>query len=83
MPITDKVVSSNPTHDEVYSVQHYVIKFVSDLRQVSGFFPDTLVSCTNKADRHNIPEIVLKVALNTITLTLLYIVFSHELGSSL
>ena len=26
-----KVVSSNPTHGEVYSIQHYVIKFVSDL----------------------------------------------------
>ena len=23
--------------DEVYSIQHYVIRFVSDLRQVSGF----------------------------------------------
>jgi hypothetical protein len=23
--------------DEVFSIQHYVIKFVSDLRQVSGF----------------------------------------------
>jgi hypothetical protein len=23
--------------DEVYSIQHYVIKFVSDLRQVGGF----------------------------------------------
>jgi len=36
--ITTKVVSSNPTHGEVYSTQHYVIKFVSDLRQVEGFF---------------------------------------------
>jgi len=35
--ITTKVVSSNPPHDEVYSIQHYVIKFVSDLRQVCGF----------------------------------------------
>ena len=35
--ITAKVVSLNPSHDEVYSVQHYVIKFLSDLRQVSGF----------------------------------------------
>jgi hypothetical protein len=26
-----KVVSSNPTHDEVYSMQHYVIKCVSGL----------------------------------------------------
>jgi hypothetical protein len=32
-----KVVSSNPAHSEVYSIQHYVIKFVSDLRQVGGF----------------------------------------------
>jgi hypothetical protein len=37
MPITAKVVSSNPTHDEVYSIQLYLIKFVSDLRQVGGF----------------------------------------------
>jgi hypothetical protein len=35
--ITTKVVSSNPVHGEVYSIQHYVIKFVSDLRQVGGF----------------------------------------------
>jgi hypothetical protein len=32
-----KVVSSNPVHGEVYSIQHYVIKFVSDLRQDGGF----------------------------------------------
>jgi hypothetical protein len=37
VPITTKVVSSNPIHGKVYSLQHYVIKFVSDLRQVSGF----------------------------------------------
>ena len=36
---------------EVHSIQHYVIKFVSDLR-------------------HDITEILLKVALSTITLTL-------------
>jgi len=30
-------VNSNPTHGEVYSIQHYVIKFVNDLQQVSGF----------------------------------------------
>ena len=29
--------SSSPTHGEVYSIQHYVIKFVSDLLQVGGF----------------------------------------------
>jgi len=32
-----KVVSLNPTHGEVYSIQHHVIKFVSDLQQVCGF----------------------------------------------
>ena len=37
MTITTKIVSSKPTHGEVYLVQHYVIKFVSDLRQVGGF----------------------------------------------
>ena len=36
VPITTKVVSSNSVHGEVYSIQHYVIKFVSDLRQVSA-----------------------------------------------
>jgi hypothetical protein len=37
VPITTNAVSSNPVHGEVYSIQHYVIKFVSDLRQVGGF----------------------------------------------
>jgi len=37
VPIISKVVSSNLAHDDVYSIQHYVIKFVSDLRQVGGF----------------------------------------------
>ena len=35
--ITTNVVSTDPAHGEVYSIQHYVIKFVSDLRQVGGF----------------------------------------------
>jgi hypothetical protein len=37
MPIATDVVSLNPVHGEVYSIQHFVIKFVSDLRQVAGF----------------------------------------------
>jgi hypothetical protein len=32
-----KVVSSNPVHGNVYSIQHYVIKVFSDLRQVGCF----------------------------------------------
>jgi len=34
--IITNVVSLNPTHDQVYSIQHYVMKFVSDLRQVGS-----------------------------------------------
>jgi len=37
VPIATKVVSSKPAHGEVYLIQHYVIKFVSDLIQVGGF----------------------------------------------
>ena len=33
------------------------------------FSPGTPISSTNKTDRHNIAEILLKVALNTITIT--------------
>jgi hypothetical protein len=44
-------------------VQHYVIKFVSNLWQVGVHTP---VSSTNKTDRHDITEILLIVALNTI-----------------
>jgi len=35
VPITTNVVS-NSTHGEMYLIQHYVIKFVSDLWQVGG-----------------------------------------------
>ena len=37
VPITTKVMCLNPVHGEVYLIQHYVIQFVSDLLQVSGF----------------------------------------------
>jgi hypothetical protein len=46
-------------------VQRYVIKIVSDLRQSGGFSPVS----SNKTDRHNITEILLKVALNIIKQT--------------
>ena len=36
------------------------------------FFPHTLVSSTNKTYRHNITEILLKVALNNITLNCVF-----------
>ena len=52
MPITYKVVSSNPADGEVYSIQHYVINFVSDLWQVGSFLRIPPVSSPNKTDRH-------------------------------
>jgi hypothetical protein len=37
VPITTNVMSSNHFYGEAYLIQHYVLKFVSDLRQVGGF----------------------------------------------
>jgi hypothetical protein len=74
VPITTNVASSNPAHGEVYSIQHYVITFVSDLRQVGSFLQVLLASSTNKTDRQDINEILLKVALNIMTITLIDIV---------
>ena len=62
VPIATKVVISNPANGKMYSIQHYVIKFVSD-RSVS---PGTQVSSTNKIGRLDITKILLKVMLNTI-----------------
>ena len=50
-------MSSNSAHDEAYSIQHYVIKFVSDLRQVGGFlWVLRRFVCNDKADRIDIIE---------------------------
>ena len=66
-PITTNVVSSNSTHSEVYAIQLYVMKLVSKVGR--WFSPDTLVSSTNKTDRHEVTEIFLKVVLNIIAIT--------------
>jgi hypothetical protein len=42
------------------------------------FSPDSLVSSTNTTDCHNITEILLKVALHTITSTLSFHIFIYE-----
>jgi hypothetical protein len=42
-------------------------KFCQWLATGRWFFPGTLVSSTNKTDSHNVTEILLKVALNTIS----------------
>jgi hypothetical protein len=67
VPITTTVVILNPAHCEVYSIQQYVIEFDSDLWQVGGFL--RVGFSTNKIDRNDITEILLKVVLNNITVT--------------
>jgi len=55
VPITAKVASSNPAHGEVYFIQFYVIKFVSDLHcDRSEFSPGTPIV----SDRRDIAEIL-------------------------
>jgi hypothetical protein len=46
-----------------------VIKVVSDWRQVDDFAMGTPVFSTNKTECHDITEILLKVALDTTTMT--------------
>ena len=50
-------VSFNPIDGKVYSIQHYVIKFVSDF----GFLRVLRFPPKIKTDCHNITEILLKV----------------------
>ena len=69
MFITTKVVSLNPAHGKVYSIQLYVIKFISDLQHV-WFSLGTPDSPTNKTDCHDRTEILLIMVLNTFTLLL-------------
>ena len=68
LPITTKVVSLNPAHGEVCSMQLqkkvYVIKFVSDMWQVGGVLG---VFSFDNTDCYDITEILLNVVLSTIT----------------
>ena len=68
VPITTKVWSLNSAHGEVYSIQNYVI-VCQWFAAGPWIFREYYCSSTNKTDCHNIAEILLKGALNTITLT--------------
>ena len=61
--------SLNSTHGEVYKLYDKVCKFPAE---GWWFSPGSPVSSSNKTDRHYITEIVLKVALNTITTSLTF-----------
>ena len=62
VPVPTKVVSLNPTNGKVYWIQHYVIKFVSDLWYVCGFLHVLWFPPLTKLTA----MILLKVALNLI-----------------
>ena len=72
--ITTKVVNSNPHHGKVFLIQHDVINFVC-LVAVLLLTPGIWVSSSNKFDRHNITEILLKMVLS-IQLTPIILCFS-------
>ena len=60
-------MNSNPTRGLVYSIQHYVIKFVNILRQFGGFH--RILRCPPPI---KLTAILLRVALSTTTLTLIH-----------
>jgi hypothetical protein len=64
MPITTEVVSSTPAQGEVYTP--LCDKVCQWLAVGQWFSPGPPVSYTNKTDRHDVTEMLLKVALNTI-----------------
>ena len=78
MPITTNVASLNPTQAGILDTTLYdkVCQWLAPGRWFSLGPP---VSSTNKTDCHDITEILLKVVLNTLTLTpLLYCYFQGE-----
>jgi hypothetical protein len=52
-PLTQWVRITHHARDKVYSIQHYVIQFVSDLRR-SVFLSGTTVYSINEFDLHDI-----------------------------
>ena len=70
VPIATNVVSLNSVHGKVYSMQNYVIKLAIDVRYVCAVRQVLLLPPPIKTDNQNIAGKLLKVALNTITLTL-------------
>ena len=68
LPITINVVSSNPTQ-AMYARYNICDKVCQCPATGRCFSLSTQVSSNNKADRHEIVEILLKVVLITITIT--------------
>jgi hypothetical protein len=63
VPITTDVVSYNPAQGEKYNIMRLGLSMIWGRSVV---FLGTPVSSTHKTDRHDITEILLKMALSTI-----------------
>lgn len=73
VPITTRFVNLYPVYGDVYSIQFYLINFVSNLRQVCGVLKSTPVSSTNKSDCHsNIAEIIIESDIKHLTFKIKY-----------
>jgi hypothetical protein len=59
VPITTKVVSLNPTHDRLYSIQHYVIKVFRYLRQIQYCKNEKCLSVLHEILANIVPIIIL------------------------
>ena len=70
VPIISKAACWNPADGQLNSIQHHVIEFVSDLRQVCRFLKVLQFPLQIKLPATYLTEILLKVVLNTIILTL-------------
>jgi hypothetical protein len=57
--ITTKTATMIPVQGEVYSIQHYVIKFVIDLRQVGGFLWVLRFSPSKKLTATILPKLIM------------------------
>ena len=79
MPITAKVVNSKPAQARCtrYNIMRFSLSVTCDRPVV--FSGNTLVS-SNKTDLHAITEILLKVALIAITVTLTHIVVTRRMS---
>ena len=77
VPITTNIVSLNSDQEGVLDTTlcDKICQWLVTGRMLS---PGTSVSSTNKTDCHHITEILLKVALNTITLIDLHIIFIYR-----
>jgi len=73
--ITTNVVSSNPSDCELYSIQHYMIKSLSVASDRSVIYSGYSGFLTNTTDFHDTTEILLKVKLNSISISLYVAIF--------